>query len=71
MAAPKFAPAGPRETQYYSSPDVVPAQWSPERPGVVDGLQPVGPRMGAQGPDQGFALTIAARRSAEREAAGA
>jgi hypothetical protein len=64
MAAPKFAPAGPRESQYYSSPDVVPDQWSPERPGVVEGLQPVGPRMGAQGPDQGFALTIAARRSA-------
>jgi hypothetical protein len=28
---------------------------------MVDGLQPVGPRMGAQGPDQGFALTIAER----------
>jgi hypothetical protein len=26
---------------------------------VVDGLQPVGDRMGAMGPDQGFALTIA------------
>ena len=63
MAAPKSAPAGARETHYYSSPDVVPAAWSPERPGVVDGLQPVGRRMGAQGPDQGFALTIAERLS--------
>jgi hypothetical protein len=42
---------------------------------VVDGLQPVGPRLGAQGPDQGFALTIARRlapslhiRLSEREA---
>ena len=61
MAAPKSAPAGARETRYYTSPDVVPAAWSPDRPGVVDGLQPVGPRMGAQGPDQGFALTIAHR----------
>jgi hypothetical protein len=61
MAAPKSAPAGARETHYYSSPDVVPDSWSPDRPGVVEGLQPVGRRMGAQGPDQGFALTIANR----------
>ena len=61
MAAPKFAPAGERESRYYSSPAVVPSPWDPDRPGVVEGLQPVGPRMGAQGPDQGFALTIATR----------
>lgn len=61
MAAPKSAPAGLRETRHYSSPDVVPDGWNPERPGVVEGLQPVGPRLGAQGPDQGFALTIARR----------
>ena len=59
MAAPKFAPVDAREGQYYSSPDVVPDGWSPDRPGVVDGLQPVGERMGAMGPDQGYALTIA------------
>ena len=59
MAAPKFAPADHREAEYYSSPDVVPDGWDPDRPGVVDGLQPVGARMGAMGPDQGFALTIA------------
>lgn len=61
MAAPKSAPAGARESQYYSSPDVVPDGWNPDRPGVVEGLQPTGPRLGAQGPDQGFALTIANR----------
>ncbi len=61
MAAPKFAPAAHRESEYYSSPDVVPEGWSPDRPGVVDGLQPVGTRMGAMGPDQGFALTIAGK----------
>ncbi len=61
MAAPKSAPAGVRQSQYYRSPDVVPDAWSPERPGVVEGLQPTGARMGAQGPDQGFALTIAKR----------
>jgi hypothetical protein len=63
MAAPKFAPTDPRDTQYYASPDVVPARWTPDRPGIVDGLQPVGPRLGAQGPDQGFALTLARRRA--------
>lgn len=61
MAAPKSAPAGARESHYYSSPDVVPDSWQPDRPGVVEGLQPVGRRMGAQGPDQGYALTIADR----------
>ena len=64
MAAPKFAPAGPRESRYYTSPDVVPARWTPDRPGMVDGLQPVGPGLGAQGPDQGFGLALARRRSA-------
>lgn len=64
MAAPKFAPAGSLESHYYQSPDVVPPPWSPERPGVVEGMQPAGRRMGAQGPDQGYALTIAHRRAA-------
>jgi hypothetical protein len=59
MAAPRFAPVDAREDRYYESPDVVPDAWRPDRPGVVDGLQPVGPRMGSMGPDQGFALTIA------------
>lgn len=61
MAAPKSAPAGARASRHYSSPDVVPESWNPDRPGVVEGLQPVGPRLGAQGPDQGYALTIARR----------
>lgn len=63
MAAPKFAPV--HETLYYRSPDVVPDAWSPDRPGAVEGLQPVGDRLGAQGPDQGFALTIAHRLAPE------
>ena len=64
MSAPKSAPAGLRETPYYSSPDVVPDAWTPDRPGVVDGPQPSGPRLGTQGPDQGYALV-------DRQAAGA
>ena len=31
------------------------------RPGMVVGLQPVGPRLGFQGPDQGYALRLASR----------
>ena len=61
MAAPKSAPAGARESRYYTSPDVVPEAWSPERPGVVEGPQPAGRLLGAQGPDQGYALMLAAR----------
>lgn len=61
MAAPKTAAPELRETLYYRSPDVVPDRWTPDRPGVVRGLQPVGERLGAQGPDQGYALTLARR----------
>jgi hypothetical protein len=61
MAAPKFSPVGATETApYYSSPDHVPASWMPGRPGEIDGFQPEGQRLGTQGPDQGFALRIAA-----------
>ena len=59
MAAPKFAPVA--DQPYYTSPDYVPAPWTPDRPGVVDGLQPAGPRLGAQGPDQGYGLKLANR----------
>jgi hypothetical protein len=61
MAAHRTARTSERNERFYTSPDVVPTAWSPERPGVVEGLQPAGPRLGAQGPDQGFALTIARR----------
>jgi len=60
MAVPKFAPVSPVEdVRGYDSPDVVPAPWKPDRPGELDGFQPEGPRLGYQGPDQGFALKIA------------
>jgi hypothetical protein len=61
MAAPKSSPAGARASEHYSSPSVVPEPWYPDRPGVVEGFQPAGTRLGSQGPDQGFALTIARR----------
>lgn len=60
MAAPKFAPMpAVHDTRAYASPEHVPDSWVPERPGEIFGLQPHGDRLGAPGPDQGFALTIA------------
>jgi hypothetical protein len=63
MAAPKFAPVPPTDRpRAYASPDHVPEAWMPDRPGDIEGAQPSGPRLGAQGPDQGFALRSAERR---------
>ena len=39
----------------------MPAAWTPDHPGEIEGFQPEGPQLGAQGPDQGFALHIAAQ----------
>lgn len=63
MAAPKFTPP-PVEglaTKAYTSPDHVPDAWQAARPGEIDGRQPAGPSLGYQGPDQGYALLLAAR----------
>jgi hypothetical protein len=60
MAAPKFAPVPPiDEARAYESPDVVPPAWMPDRPAELT-FQPVGERLGYQGPDQGFGLKLAA-----------
>jgi hypothetical protein len=60
MAAPKFAPVAPADdSRVYESPDVVPGSWKADRPGDFSGFQPEGPRLGFQGPDQGFAIKIA------------
>lgn len=62
MAAPKFAPVSPIDrTRGYESPRYVPEEWYLDRPAEIDGRQPVGPRLGYQGPDQGYALTLAKR----------
>jgi hypothetical protein len=62
MAAPKFSPVDATEpVRYYTSPDHVPAAWMPDRPGEIEGFQPEGTTLGSQGPDQGFALRIAAQ----------
>ena len=62
MAAPRYAPVSPVENpRSYESPDFVPAGWTPGRPAEIEGRQPVGERLGYQGPDQGYVLTLAAR----------
>lgn len=60
MAAPKFRPVAPTDRpRAYASPDYVPGAWTPTRPGDIDGFQPTGARLGAPGPDQGYAIKIA------------
>lgn len=60
MAAPKFSPVDPTDApRYYESPAHVPDSWTPDRPGEIAGFQPHGERLGAPGPDQGFAIKIA------------
>ena len=62
MAAPKFSPVAPLDdARGYESPDHVPDRWSADRPADLSGRQPTGARLGFQGPDQGYALTLAAR----------
>lgn len=62
MAVPKFAPVTPLDrARAYESPEHVPESWRADRPAEVHGRQPVGPRLGYQGPDQGYALALAER----------
>ena len=62
MAAPRFAPVPLiGDVKSYRSPAYVPDGWAADRPGEVAGRQPAGPGLGFQGPDQGYALRLAAR----------
>jgi hypothetical protein len=62
MAAPKFTPVSPiDETRGYASPDHIPERWTNDRPGDLRGRQPQGALLGYQGPDQGYALSLAGR----------
>ena len=62
MAAPRFSPVPPVEpVRYYTSPDSVPSAWNMGRPGEIEGRQPEGERLGYQGPDQGYIITLAER----------
>ena len=71
MAAPKFSPVAPLDdARGYESPDHVPEPWTADRPAELSGRQPTGARLGFQGPDQGYALTLAARLRPEVQRAG-
>ena len=62
MAAPRFSPVDPLDdARGYTSPDHVPDEWHADRPGDLKGRQPVGARLGYQGPDQGYGLLLANR----------
>jgi hypothetical protein len=61
MAAPQFSPTPAVDTsRSYTSPPTVPGGWSSTRKADIAGFQPAGEQLGYQGPDQGFALKIAA-----------
>ena len=63
MAAPEHVPVDRnRPVRGYESPPRRPESWRPERPGeVLAEGQPRGDRLGHQGPDQGYALSLARR----------
>jgi hypothetical protein len=61
MAAPDYVPVSladlPRQEDAPKPPD----SWRADRPADLRGPQPAGPKLGSQGPDQGFALALARR----------
>ncbi len=62
MAAPEYVPKPKDETtRTYESPPWSPDGWVADRPADLGGPQPLGPRMGYPGPDQGYALKLARR----------
>lgn len=64
MAAPEYVPQPAiAHVRSYESPPRRPGQWHPDRPGdeaTVDGFER-GARLGAPGPDQGYAYVLARR----------
>jgi hypothetical protein len=62
MAAPDYVPP-PTDTKprVYTSPPWRGDVWLADRPAELGGAQPLGPRLGTPGPDQGYALKLARR----------
>ncbi len=55
MAAPDYVPTDPtKRVRRYQSPPRRAGSWSATRPGDLPGGQPIGTRLGSQGPDQGY-----------------
>ena len=62
MAAPEYVPVDKtRPVRAYESPPRLPDSWLADRPGDLTGGQPHGDRLGNQGPDQGYVLSLARR----------
>ena len=62
MAAPEYVPAPVQDRpRVYESPPWNGDVWFADRPADLTGRQPIGPRLGYPGPDQGFVLHLAAR----------
>ena len=59
MAAPEFVPTSPTASKHYQSPPQRGSGWSATRPGESVGADDAGvAALGAQGPDQGYAVTL-------------
>jgi hypothetical protein len=60
MAQPDYVPTPTTDDpRVYTSPPWRPDSWMADRPAELQGRQPLGPRLGVPGPDQGYALKIA------------
>jgi hypothetical protein len=65
MAAPEHVPVRLADKARSGTPIPPATTWKATRPGDLGGRQPGGPKLGRQGPDQGYALLLA-RRFADR-----
>lgn len=62
MAAPEHVPRPKAEkARVYESPPWSGDSWVADRPGDLAGGQPLGPRLGYPGPDQGYVLKLVRR----------
>ena len=59
MAAPDYVPRPKAEkARVYESPPWKPESWMADRPADLPAGQPLGPRLGYPGPDQGYVLKL-------------
>jgi hypothetical protein len=61
MAAPDYVPPTQADQPRRSLPIPPGRRWTATRPADLQHGQPIGPRFGRPGPDQGYALTLAER----------
>ena len=62
MAAPEYVPTSPTDRgRVYESPPWSDDEWFADRPADLTGRQPIGPRLGYPGPDQGYVYLLAHR----------